>query len=676
MAAQPGYIPPEQPTSASHQLPTSTPLAVLPAIEAAKRLAAYAAVDDHVGLQHKLIGIGSGSTVPYVVDRLVAQGPAANAGRIFIPTGFQSKELIIKAGLTLGDVDQYPDLDVTIDGADEVDNALNAIKGGGACQLREKVLAEAAATWIMVADYRKNSDVLGTTWTQGIPIEVAPFAYAKVLTNLAAMGAIATLPSGKPGLALRMGKMKAGPVVSDNGNFIIDAPFPREQMLKPAELLTRIKMLTGVVEVGLFCNMAKAAYFGNDDGSVTARAADGSTKHIASAPGCSRRVLAERHYFTCDGEMLAWAQTWYTEAFYITAEASYDAAASTGPVQPPSSVWDTVAVCARSISAAEASAGASASAAGSSGSGSTKAAAAAQTASSSSTISASASTVSSLIPASTLGPLSPSTSAGSNIAAVGLASTDRCAGNWDYQAWAAVSSIVLTCVLGAAVWALWAGLRARLPLYAPRAYLLRPDLRPAWPSLAAFFLPFLDLPELAPPLSSAHLVLRVHWAALRLASLAALVALATVLPLTVAGVPCLSLTAPANSLGGRLGTLNDLSLLRLLDAQNPADSSTGRIATRALVEALHSARARLIAIVALTALTAGSSIFLLARLQFRLFRYGRRHAELRGGQEMVVLRNEWEVVNQATMGSRLGAAKEHGVDIAGVFAVPYVAHAA
>ncbi len=70
-----------------NQLPTSVPLPVLPAVEGAKRLAAYAAVDRHVGLEHKVIGIGSGSTVPYVVERILAQGPRANMGRVFIPTG-------------------------------------------------------------------------------------------------------------------------------------------------------------------------------------------------------------------------------------------------------------------------------------------------------------------------------------------------------------------------------------------------------------------------------------------------------------------------------------------------------------------------------------------------------------------------------------------------------------
>jgi ribose 5-phosphate isomerase A len=82
---------------------------------------------------------------------------------------------------------------------------------------------------------------------------------------------------------LRMGKAKAGPVVSDNGNFIIDANFPVEQMKQPAELNTQIKLITGVVEVGLFCNMAEAAYFGNEDGSVTVRAKSGESR-IDSVP--------------------------------------------------------------------------------------------------------------------------------------------------------------------------------------------------------------------------------------------------------------------------------------------------------------------------------------------------------------------------------------------------------
>ncbi|KAI0794918.1 ribose-5-phosphate isomerase [Abortiporus biennis] len=260
---------------------TAAPLAP---IEEAKRLAAYTAVDKHVFPEHQVIGIGSGSTVPYVVERIMQQGREANKNRIFVPTGFQSKELIISAGLRLGDLDQYPKLDVTIDGADEVDSGLNCIKGGGACQLREKVLAEAAETWVVVADYRKNSSILGTNYAPGIPIEVVPFAYAAVLKKLHALGSTKA--------TLRLAKMKAGPVVSDNSNFVIDATFPPEQMKDPSKLLRQIKLLTGVVEVGLFCQMAKAAYFGNQvnlmginchDGSVTIKWEDGKVESIATS---------------------------------------------------------------------------------------------------------------------------------------------------------------------------------------------------------------------------------------------------------------------------------------------------------------------------------------------------------------------------------------------------------
>lgn len=240
----------------------------LTGIDAAKQLAAWTAVDNHILPQHKLIGIGSGSTVPFVVDRIVSQGKQLNQGRVFLPTGFQSKELIVNAGLVLGDVDQYPNLDVTIDGADEVDKNLNCIKGGGACHLREKVLAEAADTFVVVADYRKRSELLGTSWKQGVPIEVSPFAYVKLLQNLHKIGSKTA--------ALRMATGKAGPVVTDNGNFVVDAPFEPSRYERPEEILRELKMLTGVVEVGLFCNMAKAAYFGNEDGSVTTILADGT----------------------------------------------------------------------------------------------------------------------------------------------------------------------------------------------------------------------------------------------------------------------------------------------------------------------------------------------------------------------------------------------------------------
>ncbi|GAA99511.1 uncharacterized protein L969DRAFT_93970 [Mixia osmundae IAM 14324] len=247
----------------------------LPAIEAAKRFAAFQAVDRHVLPHHRVIGIGSGSTVPYVIERIVDQGPEVNEKRWFVPTGFQSKQLICQAKLKLGDVDQFPSISVTIDGADDVDERLNAIKGGGACHLREKVLAEASDDFVIVADYRKNNKVLGDAWKQGVPIETPPFAWSKVLSNIERIpGALEPV--------LRMGKAKAGPVVTDNGNFIIDAPFENWVMREPEVLLQKLKMLTGCTEIGLFCGMASTVYFGNEDGSVTVKRSDGTTDTIHS----------------------------------------------------------------------------------------------------------------------------------------------------------------------------------------------------------------------------------------------------------------------------------------------------------------------------------------------------------------------------------------------------------
>ncbi|KAH9915748.1 ribose 5-phosphate isomerase A-domain-containing protein, partial [Fomitopsis serialis] len=142
--------------------------------------------------------------LPYVVERIVAQGAARNKDRVFIQASFQSKELIVSAQLLPGGIDQYPVIDVTIGGADSVDKTLNRIKGGGACHLREKVLAAAADNFIVAADYRKDTAVLGKNFQQGVPIEVAQFTYAKVLQNVHLVGS--------PNATLHMTKSKAGPV--------------------------------------------------------------------------------------------------------------------------------------------------------------------------------------------------------------------------------------------------------------------------------------------------------------------------------------------------------------------------------------------------------------------------------------------------------------------------------
>lgn len=136
--------------------PTSSP-AVDP-IESAKKLAATRAVEEHLDPSFKYVGIGSGSTIVYVVEAIASKGPSFYSGMTFIPTGSQSRGLIRKAGLTLCRLDERPEkdgtpvaLDVAFDGADEVDGDLNLIKGGGACLFQEKLVATAAKKFVAVA---------------------------------------------------------------------------------------------------------------------------------------------------------------------------------------------------------------------------------------------------------------------------------------------------------------------------------------------------------------------------------------------------------------------------------------------------------------------------------------------------------------------------------------------
>ncbi|KAI5852265.1 ribose 5-phosphate isomerase A [Tricharina praecox] len=188
-------------------------------IEGAKRLAAYRAVDEHFPPNARFVGIGSGSTVVYVVER-IAQLPRERTDHVvFVPTGFQSRELILRAGLKLGSVDMATEpLEVVFDGADEVDPYLNCIKGGGACLFQEKLVAISGRKFVVVADFRKLSPSLSTHYAPGVPIEVVPMAANYVLSRLSALGS--TTPTIRMG-----GAAKAGPCITDNGNFIIDAPF-------------------------------------------------------------------------------------------------------------------------------------------------------------------------------------------------------------------------------------------------------------------------------------------------------------------------------------------------------------------------------------------------------------------------------------------------------------------
>ncbi|NXC21742.1 RPIA isomerase, partial [Corythaeola cristata] len=206
---------------------------------------------------NQVLGIGSGSTIVHAVHRLAERVKQDNLSIVCIPTSFQARQLILQNGLTLSDLDRHPELDVAIDGADEVDSDLNLIKGGGGCLTQEKIVAGYAKCFIVIADYRKKSESLGERWKKGIPIEVIPMAYVPVSRALTKKfgGAV----------ELRMAVSKAVRVP--------DQPHGRGfKQWGGSGVNQHVNSCSaGVVETGLFIDMAEVVYFGMEDGSVSVR---------------------------------------------------------------------------------------------------------------------------------------------------------------------------------------------------------------------------------------------------------------------------------------------------------------------------------------------------------------------------------------------------------------------
>ncbi|MFW9936222.1 MAG: ribose 5-phosphate isomerase A [Candidatus Thorarchaeota archaeon] len=225
-------------------------------IELGKKNAAIKAVEENVK-KDMVLGIGSGSTVVYAVKKIAEMNKEKDLGLKCIPSSFQSYQLIIENGLNLVSLDQYPDIDVDIDGADEIDENLNLIKGGGGCHVQEKIIASNSKKVIIIADFRKQSEKLGQNWKRGVPIEVIPLAYTSVMRNLKQM-------KGNP--KLRMAHAKSGPLISDNGNFIIDVDFGKID--NPSELNSKLINIPGVVDTGLFIGLVSKVYIGKDDGNI------------------------------------------------------------------------------------------------------------------------------------------------------------------------------------------------------------------------------------------------------------------------------------------------------------------------------------------------------------------------------------------------------------------------
>ena len=200
-----------------------------------------------------ILGLGTGSTVECFASMLSNEIRKGLRIKV-VPTSYHSIQMAINYGLELLPTELVDSIDVIVDGADEVDPHLNMIKGRGAALAREKVVASMALRRVYIVSYDKLVNKLCST--KPIPIEVLPFAYRYVMKKIEEMG-------GKPELR-RAGRFKDGPLVTDNGNFIIDAYF--EPLDNPREMEAKIKGIPGVVEVGLFCDIADVVYVGKPYG--------------------------------------------------------------------------------------------------------------------------------------------------------------------------------------------------------------------------------------------------------------------------------------------------------------------------------------------------------------------------------------------------------------------------
>jgi ribose 5-phosphate isomerase A len=204
------------------------------------------------------VGLGTGSTAAFMVEALGARAAAEGLSLRCVATSRATEVLAAKVGLPLIDLDEAGEIDLTLDGADEIGPGLSLIKGGGAALLREKLVWEASRRCVAIADQGKHVAVLGAF---PLPVEVVAFGH---LTTARRIGSAleACGISTPPRLRVKDGQ----PVMTDGGNVIYDLDC--RAILKPADLALALKRLTGVVEHGLFLGLAKQALVGTQDGVI------------------------------------------------------------------------------------------------------------------------------------------------------------------------------------------------------------------------------------------------------------------------------------------------------------------------------------------------------------------------------------------------------------------------
>jgi len=218
------------------------------ALDQEKQAAARAAAE--LVESGSIVGLGSGSTATYAI-RFLGQRVREGLEIVGIPTSQKTKQLAEQLGIPLSTLDEHPQIDIDIDGADEIDRQLNLIKGGGGALLREKIIASAARRFVVVGDSSKQVAHLGKF---PLPVEVIPFAQSLISKRIAGLGAQVSLRGA------------GNPYVTDEGHHILDCTFG--EIADPAALAEKLRAIPGVVEHGLFIGMAEMALIGKDRGVI------------------------------------------------------------------------------------------------------------------------------------------------------------------------------------------------------------------------------------------------------------------------------------------------------------------------------------------------------------------------------------------------------------------------
>lgn len=200
-----------------------------------------------------VVGLGTGSTTHFFIEKLGKRIKDEELKIMGIPTSYQSFFLAKDAMIQITSLEEH-DVDIAVDGADEVDPEFNLIKGGGAAHTLEKIVDSFASKFVVIVDGSKMVDKLGNF---PVPVEVIPQASRPVRNHLIKMGGAPTM---------RMAERKDGPVVTDNGNFIYDVKFTVND---PKSLEIELNSIPGVVENGIFTQMVDEVLVGTENGVTT-----------------------------------------------------------------------------------------------------------------------------------------------------------------------------------------------------------------------------------------------------------------------------------------------------------------------------------------------------------------------------------------------------------------------